>query len=26
VLSIPIVIVGASLLKIKKKRPKKEYF
>ena len=26
VLSIPVVIVGASLLKIKKKRPKKEYF
>ena len=26
VLSIPIVIVGSSLLKIKKKRPKKEYF
>lgn len=26
VLSIPVVIVGASLLKTKKKRPKKEYF
>lgn len=26
VLSIPVMIVGASLLKIKKKRPKKEYF
>lgn len=26
VLSIPVVIVGISLLKIKKKRPKKEYF
>lgn len=26
VLSIPVVVVGASLLKIKKKRPKKEYF
>ena len=26
VLSIPVVIVGSSLLKIKKKRPKKEYF
>jgi hypothetical protein len=26
VLSMPVVIVGASLLKIKKKRPKKEYF
>jgi len=26
VLSIPVVIVGASLLKIKQKRPKKEYF
>lgn len=25
ILSIPVVIVGASLLKIKKKRPKKEY-
>jgi hypothetical protein len=26
VLSIPVVLVGASLLKTKKKRPKKEYF
>ena len=26
VLSIPIVIVGASLLKLKKRRPKKDYF
>lgn len=26
ILSIPVVIVGASLLKTKKKRPKKEYF
>jgi len=26
VLSIPVMIVGATLLKIKKKRPKKEYF
>ena len=26
VLSVPVVIVGSSLLKIKKKRPKKEYF
>ena len=26
VLSIPIFIVGASLLKLKKRRPKKEYF
>ena len=26
VLSIPVVLVGFSLLKIKKKRPKKEYF
>ncbi|MDX1440929.1 MAG: hypothetical protein R3237_00535 [Nitrosopumilaceae archaeon] len=26
ILSIPVVIVGASLLKLKKKRPKKEYF
>ena len=26
VLSIPVVIVGASLLKTKKKKPKKEYF
>lgn len=26
VLSIPVVIVGASLFKAKKKRPKKEYF
>jgi len=26
VLSIPVAVVGASLLKIKKKRPKKEYF
>ena len=26
VLSIPVVVVGFSLLKIKKKRPKKEYF
>ncbi len=26
VLSIPVMVVGASLLKIKKKRPKKEYF
>jgi activator of 2-hydroxyglutaryl-CoA dehydratase len=25
-LSIPVIIVGASLLKIKKRRPKKEYF
>lgn len=25
-LSIPVVIVGASLLKLKKRRPKKEYF
>lgn len=25
-LSIPVVVVGFSLLKIKKKRPKKEYF
>ena len=26
ILSIPVMVVGASLLKIKKKRPKKEYF
>ncbi len=26
ILSIPVMLVGASLLKIKKKRPKKEYF
>jgi len=26
VLSIPVMVVGASLLKIKMKRPKKEYF
>jgi len=26
VLSIPVMIVGATLLKIKKRRPKKEYF
>jgi len=26
ILSIPVILVGASLLKIKKKRPKKEYF
>ena len=26
VLSIPVMVVGASLLKIKKRRPKKEYF
>ena len=26
ILSIPVVIVGASLLKTKQKRPKKEYF
>jgi hypothetical protein len=26
VLSIPVMVVGASLLKTKKKRPKKEYF
>lgn len=26
ILSIPVVIVGSLLLKIKKKRPKKEYF
>lgn len=26
ILSIPVVIVGVSLLKTKKKRPKKEYF
>ena len=26
IVSIPVMIVGASLLKIKKKRPKKEYF
>ncbi len=26
VLSIPVMVVGASLLKIKRKRPKKEYF
>ena len=26
VLSIPVVVVGASLLKLKKRRPKKEYF
>jgi hypothetical protein len=26
ILSIPVMIVGASLLKIKKQRPKKEFF
>ena len=26
ILSIPVMVLGASLLKIKKKRPKKEYF
>jgi len=26
ILSVPVMIVGASLLKIKKRRPKKEYF
>jgi len=26
ILSIPVMIVGASLLKIKKKKPKKEYY
>jgi hypothetical protein len=26
ILSIPVMLVGASLLKIKKKKPKKEYF
>lgn len=26
ILSIPVMVVGGSLLKIKKKRPKKEYF
>jgi len=26
IVSIPVMILGASLLKIKKKRPKKEYF
>ncbi|MFQ5440066.1 MAG: hypothetical protein ACE5DL_01240 [Nitrosopumilaceae archaeon] len=26
ILSIPVFVVGATLLKIKKKRPKKEYF
>jgi len=26
ILSFPVMLVGASLLKIKKKRPKKEYF
>lgn len=26
ILSIPVMVVGASLLKIKKRRPKKEYF
>ena len=26
VLSIPVIVVGASLLKLKKRRPKKEYF
>jgi len=26
ILSIPVMLVGASLLKIKKKRPQKEYF
>lgn len=26
ILSAPVIVVGASLLKIKKKRPKKEYF
>ncbi|MEJ2261519.1 MAG: hypothetical protein P8X83_07700 [Nitrosopumilaceae archaeon] len=26
VLSIPVMVVGATLLKIKKRRPKKEYF
>lgn len=26
VVSIPVIVVGASLLKLKKRRPKKEYF
>ena len=26
ILSVPVMVVGGSLLKIKKKRPKKEYF
>ena len=26
ILSVPVMVVGASLLKIKKRRPKKEYF
>jgi hypothetical protein len=26
ILSIPVILIGVSLLKIKKKRPKKEYF
>jgi hypothetical protein len=26
ILSIPVMVLGASLLKIKKKKPKKEYF